>query len=678
MNREAIFSDGTSEYRIPAEPEIGQYVKIILRTGKDDIEYACLRAAEDDRVVMLRFGTDEHFDYYQTSVRMGEESFSYYFELKSGPEIVYYDRFGVTDDIRPQYRFNICPGFKTPDWAKGAVMYQILVDRFCKKDDTNDVLDDEYFYISGHVHHVSEWDRYPREFDVTEFYGGDLEGVRQKLNYLKSLGIEVIYFNPIFVSPSNHKYDTQDYDYIDPHYARIVRDNGDVLAPDDNNNRNATRFIERVTHKDNLEASNRFFADFVAEAHANGIKVILDGVFNHCGSFNKWLDRERIYEDVPDYPKGAYVAEDSPYHDFFHFYEGGHWPYNNSYDGWWGHDTLPKLNYEESDKLHDYILKVAVKWVSPPYNCDGWRLDVAADLGHSEEYNHRFWSEFRKAVKTANPDAVILAEHYGDARSWLSGSQWDTIMNYDAFMEPVSFFLTGMEKHSDRYEGDALGDGKRFEMTMRHCMTAFMTPSLHCSMNELSNHDHSRFLTRTNHKVGRVGKLGSEAAGEGISKAIFKEAVVMQFTWPGAPTVYYADEAGQVGFTDPDNRRTYPWGHEDFDLIDFHRDVIFMHRKSEALRKGSFIFLETGRNLVCYARFNSEEQIVVALNSGGYDIDVTLQVWRASVPANCTMEQILVTYEMAYSIMPVKRTVEGGRLNLNLAPYTAVVLRHRA
>ena len=189
--------------------------------------------------------------------------------------------------------------------------------------------------------------------------------------------------------------------------------------------------------------ATRFFAEFVEEVHRRGMRIILDGVFNHCGSFNKWLDRERIYEYAEGYDKGAYVDAFSPYRSFFHFYNENAWPYNDSYDGWWGHDTLPKLNYERSDKLYEYIMEVARKWVSPPYNVDGWRLDVAADLGHSNEYNHRFWKDFRKNVKEANPDAIILAEHYGEAGEWLHGDEWDTIMNYDAFMEPITWFLTG-------------------------------------------------------------------------------------------------------------------------------------------------------------------------------------------------------------------------------------------
>ncbi len=673
MNREAIFSDGTEAFRMPVEPEAGDKVTIRLRVAHDD-KVTCYLCTKNNRTIMHPDEQNDVFDYYRSVIYLGTDVFEYYYAIEAENEICYFDRFGLSEEIRWQYHFSIMPGFDVPEWSKGAVMYQILVDRFSNGDHTNDVLDDEYFYISGHSHQVKTWSELPKDFDVKNFYGGDIEGVRQKLYYLKSIGVEVIYFNPIFVSPSNHKYDIQDYDFIDPHYGKIVLDEGDLLPEGDNDNKHATRYIKRVTARENLEASNALFADFVREAHQKGIRVILDGVFNHCGSFNKWLDRERIYENQPGYPPGAYVSKDSPYHDFFRFYEDGSWPYNGAYDGWWGHDTLPKLNYESSRELKDYILRIGAKWVSPPYNVDGWRLDVAADLGHSEEFNHHFWREFPRAVKEANPDAIVLAEHYGDARAWLSGDQWDTVMNYDAFMEPVSYFFTGMEKHSDSYDEDALGNGKRFELTMRHCMTAFMTSSLHCAMNQLSNHDHSRFLTRTNHKVGRVAQLGSNAAGEDVSTAIFKEAVLMQMTWPGAPTLYYGDEAGQVGFTDPDNRRTFPWRTADYELIDFHRDTIFMHRIHEALRIGSFMFLETGRFFVSYARFTEDEQIVVLINSGNDLIQTVVPVWQANVPMNCIMKQILITTPQGYSIMPVDYAVEGGRVTVKLQPQTAIVL----
>lgn len=176
-------------------------------------------------------------------------------------------------------------------------------------------------------------------------------------------------------------------------------------------------------------------------------------------------------------------------------------------------------------------------------------------------------------------------------------------MNYDAFMEPVTWFLTGMEKHSDEYRDDLLGNADHFMNAMKHHMANMMTPSLQTAMNQLSNHDHSRFLTRTNHKVGRVGQLGSRAAEEGVSLAVMREAIIMQMTWPGAPTLYYGDEAGLCGFTDPDNRRTYPWGREKRDLINFYREMIQIHRKSLALRKGSIKMLKAEPDLLAYGRF---------------------------------------------------------------------------
>lgn len=203
-------------------------------------------------------------------------------------------------ELNQDYDFAINPGFKTPGWVKGAVIYQIYVDRFYNGDKSNDVVDHEYNYIGEHVNRVENWDKYPATMGVREFYGGDLEGVIQKFDYLQDLGIQCIYFNPLFVSPSNHKYDIQDYDYIDPHFGKIVEDGGDVLPEGVWDNSKATKYIKRVTSLANLEASNELFAHLVDEAHKRGIKVIIDGVFNHCGSFNKWLDRERIYENSND------------------------------------------------------------------------------------------------------------------------------------------------------------------------------------------------------------------------------------------------------------------------------------------------------------------------------------------------------------------------------------------
>lgn len=675
MNRDAIFSDGTEEYRSPMEPKPGQKVTVRIRVLRDEKVHIYFLTQRTMEEMHLERQTSV-FDYYAITIQLSYDPVDYIFQLAGENDTCFFDRYSVSEEPRWGYAFRLTPGFETPDWTKGAVMYQILVDRFANGEDDNDVEDREYHYINTYSKRIRDWNAMPEEFDVCNFYGGDLEGVRQKLYYLKSLGVEVIYFNPIFVSPSNHKYDTEDYDYVDPHYAKIVSDGGEVLEDGDYNNSHATKYIRRVTDLRNLEASNEFFAQFVEEAHGKGIRVILDGVFNHCGSFNKWLDREKIYKNASGFEPGAYHTEDSPYNTFFDFQKDGKWPDNNAYDGWWGHDTLPKLNYEGSLSLCEYILSIGRKWVSPPFNADGWRLDVAADLGHSETFNHLFWRRFRDEVKAANPNAVILAEHYGDARNWLVGDQWDTIMNYDAFMEPVSFFLTGMEKHSDRFEEDAVGNGSRFELTMRHAMTAFLTPSLHCAMNQLSNHDHSRFLTRTNHKVGRVKDLGSAAASEGINFAVMKQAVVMQFTWPGAPTLYYGDEAGLCGFTDPDNRRTYPWGSADYELVDFHRDMIMLHKVSPAIRYGAFMFLKCEKNLVSYARFTRDERVIVVVHTGNDRVETDIPVWMAEVPKECMIETCMTTYPKGYSIMPVKMQVTRGMLHLDMPGDYAVVLRH--
>lgn len=675
LNKRALFSDTTEEYVTPSEPNPYQQIRIRFRTAKNNIDYVFL-VCRGERQMMMKESSDEVFDYYAIDYQLENEKISYYFEINVGKVTGYYDVRGLNREVNEYYDFVVIPGFKTPAWAKGAVMYQIYIDRFCNSDPSNDILTNEYRYIGENVTHVEDWNKYPAQMGVREFYGGDLQGVLDKMDYLQELGIEVIYFNPLFVSPSNHKYDIQDYDYIDPHIGKLVEDEGELLQNGQAENRFATRYIKRVTSKANLEASNELFAKVVAEAHRRGIRVILDGVFNHCGSFNKWMDRERIYENAEGYEKGAYVSQNSPYRNYFLFHDPNRWPYNPTYDGWWGHDTLPKLNYEGSKELFDYVMHIARKWVSAPYNVDGWRLDVAADLGFSPEYNHYFWKEFRKAVKEANPDAVILAEHYGDTREWLQGDEWDSVMNYDAFMEPVTWFLTGMEKHSDDYRQDLLGNADSFWGAMRHHSSSFSMPSWQVAMNQLSNHDHSRFMTRTSHKVGRTGTLGPDAANHDNNPAVFREGVVIQMTWPGAPAVYYGDEAGVCGFTDPDNRRSYPWGHEDRDLIEFHKAIIKIHKECRELRTGSIKSLDRDYNYLAYGRFNRTSQIIVLVNNNDHEIEKKVSVWQAGVPKESMLTQIFATTDAGYSTEHTELPVISGNITIKLPRFSAMILRH--
>jgi len=500
-------------------------------------------------------------------------------------------------------------------------MYQIMVDRFNNGDKSNDVMTNEYAYIGRGVSKVENWMEPPAVDGTRQFYGGDLQGVIDKLEYLEKLGVEVIYFNPIFVSPSNHKYDTQDYDYIDPHFGKIVNDNGKLLKDGDNNNEHAQRYKVRTTDLANLEASNKLFVELVEKAHAHGIKIIIDGVFNHCGSFNKWMDKEKFYTKNKNYKSGAYISKDSPYNLYFKFLED-RWPDNNSFEGWWGFDT---------------------------------------------------WKKFRKAVKEANPEAIILAEHYGDANSWLQGDQWDTVMNYDGFMDPVTWFLTGVDKHSDNSNPGMRGDAGTFKLTMQYQMSRMQNQSLLVAMNELSNHDHSRFLTRTNRMVGRVGTAGTAAASQDIDEAIFKQGVVMQMTLPGAPTLYYGDEAGVCGWTDPDNRRTYPWGHENFEILEFYREAIAIHRQHKVFKTGSYKPLVEQRDLLCYGRFDMDNAAFVAINTSDTDKTVSIPTWTLGVEDGESFERLIETSREFYNCGRVKVVQENNVVTVTVKANSSVI-----
>lgn len=668
--RMALFSDGTTEYVDPQEPGINEPVRIRIRAKSCGIKRIFI-LHDMEKVEMNKQETFEGYDYYEVIIVLGEDPFQYLFLIEGESEIYYYDRLGVTDHARRDKYFKIVPGFSTPDWAKGAVMYQIFPDRFYNGDWDNDTEEGEYIYLNKRNTFADVWNKYPKPGLLGEFYGGDLAGIIQKLDYLQNLGVEAIYMNPIFVSPSNHKYDVQDYDYVDPHLGKQVVKKGELLEKKEKNNQKATRYISSTTDILNLEASNEVLIELIKQAHQREIRVILDGVFNHCGSFHKWMDTDLFYARGQGYHPGAYASKESPYRSFFKFKE------DNSYEGWWGYATLPKLNFEGSPELEKEILRIAAKWVSPPFCADGWRLDVAADLGHGAAYNHSFWRKFRKTVKEANPEALILAEHYGSAQNWLNGYEWDTIMNYNAFMEPVSYFLTGMEKHSDEFKASLMGNSEYFEDTMKRGMNDFLTSSLQCSMNQLSNHDHSRFLTRTNHKVGRVEKLGHKAAESGVMEEVLRMAVVIQMTWPGAPTLYYGDEAGLCGFTDPDNRRTYPWGSENKDLIAFHKAMISIHKNSEALRKGSFTFLMCEQNVVGYARFTREEQIVVLVNCDEFPRKMDVSMIPAGIEENASLEQIFYTNDDLYSVQKVTYEMRADLLDILLPSRSVVVLQKK-
>lgn len=695
INKEALYCDETENYRRPAWARTGEEVVFSFRTaaGEEDSVFFCLFREEGGiesypMERQLRAG-DEEFSVYLCRYVPGREALRYAFRVENQEECLWFDRWGISEE-EAKHCFVLTPGFVVPEWSRGAVMYQIFTDRFCNGDERNNVVDGEYRYLDRPVVHA-DWNSPVEDLDVGRFYGGDLPGIRSKLDYLQDLGVEAIYLNPVFVSPSNHKYDSQDYDHVDPHLTVIARDVDGLPGPEERDNRHAEKYRCRTVDEENLRASDAYFADFIAEVHRRGMRVIIDGVFNHCGSFHRWLDREGIY--LPRNEKGeagarsgdqvgAFWSDKSPYRDYFDFGDPYNWPANDSYDGWWDQPTLPKLNYEASPELCREILRIGRKWVSPPFSADGWRLDVAADLGHSAAFNHRFWQQFRKAVKEANPEALIVAEHYGDPSDWLKGDQWDTVMNYDAFMEPVSWLLTGMEKHSDRAQEELLGDGNAFFGAMRENMARMQAPSRECAMNQLSNHDHSRFMTRTNRHVGRLADAGSWEAENGVRPEIFRQGIMIQMTWPGAPTFYYGDEVGLCGWTDPDSRRPFPWDRMDLELLEFCHIAVWFHRMSPALRTGSLLPLLSQQGGIAYGRFScpggrTEEAMVTAINTGEESRSMDIQVWRLGVPRNTRMRRLLLSTAQCYNAGQIDLHVEDGCLHLLLPPVSAVLLGWR-
>ena len=677
INRDALYSIGKGFYREPEESHAFSELTVRFRTLREDVDRVLLYLPDEQQIHAMELGSSDHyFDYYEIAIKLKDKPLHYYFRIEKGEEVIHYNRLGGTEDLDIQYAFSVFPEFFIPNWIKGATMYQIFVDRFRNSDGKNNVEDREYIYLGRPVVSVADWDAPVESFDVHRFYGGDLEGVWEKLDYLEHLGVEVLYFNPLFVSPSNHKYDTQDYDHIDPHLGRIVHDGGKVLPQGVMDNKEASKYSIRSTDKENLEASDTLFLLFVEACHKRGMRVIIDGVFNHCGSFHRYMNASYFYKtgEGSPYPKGAYESFDSPYRDYFHFSKGekADWPENDTYEKWWGNDTLPKLNYENAIKLEEEILAIAKKWISPPFSCDGWRLDVAADLGHSEAYNHKFWKKFRKAVKEANEDAVILAEHYGNPSAWLKGQEWDSIMNYDAFMEPVSWFLTGMEKHSDRAEPEKFGDGELFFNTMRYNMAKLPENALDAAMNQLSNHDHSRFLTRTNRRAGRM-KDGFDDAGIGIDFGLFRLASMLLFTWPGAPTLFYGDEVGVYGWTEPDCRRTYPWGKEDLELLEYHRYLISNRKNSKALREGNLMLLKSGKNWVTFLRCSERQIALIIIYCGDEDCTLDIPLWRASITDKMEIRRVLKTDGRGYNAGQTKRFTENGILSSRLRAKTGKI-----
>lgn len=464
--------------------------------------------------------------------------------------------------------------FTTPDWLKGGLIYQIFPDRFYNSGTPKkDVPDDRF--ICG------DWSKQPEHRQNNgacslgnDYYGGDLEGITQRLPYLKDLGVTCIYLNPIFEAHSNHRYNTANYEKIDM-----------------------------------LLGSEQDLEKLCKEAKKCDIKIILDGVFSHTGDDSIYFNRTGRYGAC-----GAYREYNSPYRDWFKFYD-----YPNGYDAWWGVKTLPETN-EDNESFTEYITGengVLRKYLK--MGIGGWRLDVA------DELPDKFLDRLRAAVKSENPDAYILGEvwedasnkiSYGARRKFLRGSQLDSVMNYPFANAILNFVKQG--------GGDILSE------TVHTVLENYPKCSVDTLMNHLGTHDTARVLTILGKNDSFIGNRDWQA-GQRLSDFEYeqgvkrlKTAAVIQYTLPGVPSLFYGDEAGVQGFGDPFCRATYPWGNENQDLIDFYKALGSIRRDCKAFTDGQFYTVFANTNTIAYIRKNKKGAAFIAVNRGSNSVSVDI------------------------------------------------------
>jgi 4-alpha-glucanotransferase len=450
-----------------------------------------------------------------------------------------------------QYQITVYDkSFKTPSWIKNSVVYQIFPDRFYRAGGTpfhgiERKWGEEPYYTA---------EQFGGKYLSNDFFGGTLKGIEEKLPYLKDLGISAIYLNPIFKSFSNHRYDTGDYEEIDPTLG---------------------------TRED--------FIHLAAEAKKQGIRLILDGVFSHTGSDSRYFNKYGNYDSV-----GAYQSESSPYYSWYSFKE-----FPNVYESWWGFETLP--NTRETDESYvNFILErkdsVVKQWIKR--GSSGWRLDVA------DELPDEFIIKLRKAVKETDEDAVIIGEvwedasnkvSYGERRRFLLGKSLDGVMNY-VFRSAVLDYLTNC-------------DARLFVQKILSVQENYPLEALYSSLSLISTHDVPRALTILSdapsvHALDRVAQkavfVPPEKRELGIRR--LKLAVLLQMTLPGAACVYYGDEAGMFGYADPFNRRTFDWNNINSDLHDTHKKYISLRNAHPALRTGDLRIVHAFASTACFIR----------------------------------------------------------------------------
>ncbi len=464
--------------------------------------------------------------------------------------------------------------YRTPRWLKGGIMYQIFPDRFNKAETENqpDFPEDRVIHASTEEIPVWKPDAQGKILN-NDYYCGNLKGIEEKLPYLRELGVSVIYLNPIFEAHSNHRYNTANYEKID-----------------------------------SMLGTEEDFSRLCRKADEAGIKIILDGVFSHTGSDSIYFNREQRYDCA-----GALNSTDSPYRDWFKFNSDG------TYESWWGIDTLPEVN-EENNSFIEYITGekgIAKKWLD--LGAYGYRLDVA------DELPDKFLDCFHRAVKGFNPDYAIIGEVWEDAtnkyshggrRRYLLGEQLDSVMNYPFASAILTFMRYGVAENF-------------MEAVVTVCEN-YPKPALDCLMNHVGTHDTARILTSLiydsiEHKPRSI-QAQCRLTAEEYQKArtLLKTASLLQYTLPGFPSLYYGDEAGVEGGSDPFNRSFFPWGREDKELTEWYCLLGKIRSSLSCLKDGIFKPYSAMLSCVAYTRETENEKIFVIANRNPHEIDYYL------------------------------------------------------
>ena len=592
---ESVHSDGTAAFVSNPTPALNEDVTIRLRMYEDaPVKHVIIRSMPNgmERLDDMHIAKKENgFVYYEAVLRMNEKRIQYHFYIVCDNAVYFYTQKEITTYLPDTtYDFVLLADYVQPEWVKDAVFYQIFPERFCNGDPANDVRSGEYTQSGHPTIQMEKWDlpalRYDKAYCL-DFFGGDLQGIQQKIPYLKELGVTALYLNPIFFAPSSHKYDCLDYFHVDPHFG------GDEAL-----------------------------ANLSAALHENGMKLILDISINHTGIAHKWFNRDGIWFDKS---VGAYNNPDSLERKYYFIEE------DNSYHGWFNVDTMPTLNYT-SEELRDIIYRdedsVLKKWLKPPYSIDGWRFDVADTFARNDRVQlaDELWPQICQSIKSVNPQAYILAEHWGDCAQYLQGGVWDSPMNYFGCGRVIRQFLGEPDLFMQKHPALQNVNYKMSAEDVKNRIMEHLAKLPHViwenQFNLYDSHDTSRL--HNNPKVNREEYRG---------------AVMFQFMLPGAASVYYGDEAEIDGYIDSMEGCRYPmpWN-RDFQKGERYQLIHTMAKlKAEhpVLSRGSMKILYAQDNVFAIARFWEQEAFVCVISTEDKDcaIRLPLAALGAQVPS---------------------------------------------